>query len=211
VLGLAVLAGAAVTGYAKWARPWHLRWGATDDELTMHLPGDEFVAHRDTFATRAITVDAPAEDIWPWIAQIGQNKAGSYSYAWLENLVGCQMPDVREIVPEWQEIHAGDEVWLHPKAAPLVVQFVNPRRDLVLDRAWSFHLRPLDETHTRLIVRSQGEFARPDLGPIGNFIYWRGIFEPAHFIMERKMLVRMKELAERHAIEREAATLIGVP
>jgi len=210
IIGLAGL-GAAVAAYAKWVRPWHLRWGATDEEVRGSLPGDDHSLGRDTDATHATTIDAPPEDVWPWIAQIGQNKAGCYSYRWLENLVGCQMPDVREVVPTWQDVQPGDDVWLHPKAPPLKVLIVNPGRDLVLSSTWSFHLRPLDDGQsTRLVVRGRGEF-NPDLGPIGNIIAWRVVFEPAHFIMERKMLTNIKKLAERYAVEREAAELIGVP
>jgi hypothetical protein len=175
----------------------------------MVLPSDEFTTGRDLDATHAITIDAAPEDVWPWIAQIGQHRAGCYSYAWLENLVGCQMPDVQEIVHEWQEIHEGDDVWLHPKAPPLKVLLVNPGRDLVLGSVWAFHVRPIEDGRTRLIVRGRGAFD-PDLGPIGNFLAWRVVFEPAHFIMERKMLLNIKRLAEKHAVEREAAMLVGV-
>jgi hypothetical protein len=102
-------------------------------------------------------------------------------------------------------------VWLHPKAEPLKVLQVNENRDFVLAATWSFHLRPLDGgRRTRFIVRGQGAFVRPDLGPIGNFIYWRGIFEPAHFIMERKMMLRIKELSEARAAQRDAAMWVGV-
>lgn len=192
-----------VVGYAVWLRPWHLRWGATDDEVTMTLPGDELVKRPTLNTTRAITVDAPPEKVWPWIAQLGQDKAGFYSYAWLENLVGCEMVNADQVWPEWQTVEPGSEVWLHPKAPPLTVRVVDPGRTLVLSDDWCFHLQPLNGgQQTRLIVRGRGIFAYPDLGPIGNFIYWRGIFEPAHFIMERKMMLGIKERAERRTYDR---------
>jgi hypothetical protein len=215
--GLAAV-GAAV--YAKVVRPWHLKWGATEDEAKAVLPGDEFALAPTIDATHAITIDAPPEDVWPWIAQLGQNKAGFYSYRWLENLFGCHMPDVDHIVPEWQDIKPGDKVWLHPKVA-LEVAIVEPGRTLVLRRDWSFHLRQLDDgRRTRLIVRNRGYFENPnpktgeaipfDLGPIGNLLYWRVFFEPGHFIMERRLLLGIKERAEQLALDREAAQLIGV-
>jgi hypothetical protein len=152
--------------------------------------------------------------------QLGQNRAGFYSYGWLENLAGCRMPNVRSVRPDWQHLAPGDKVWLHPKVA-LEVRIVEPQRTLVLSRDWSFHLRPLDNgERTRLIVRNRGYFENPDprtgepvrfdLGPIGNLIYWRGIFEPAHFIMERKMLLNIKRLAEERAVDMEAARIVGV-
>jgi hypothetical protein len=188
----------AVAGYARFIRPWHLRWGATDAELVRELPGDERVMQPQLDSTRAITIGAPIGEVWKWLQQIGQNRAGFYSYAWLENAVGCDMHNADRIVPEWQNIAVGDKVWLHPKAPPLEVAEVIPGRSIVLGDDWSFHLEPLDSQRTRLVVRSRGTYTYPDLklDPL-NFLYWRGIFEPAHFIMERKMMLGIKERAER--------------
>jgi hypothetical protein len=208
-LGLIAAAGGAA--YGKFVRPWHLRWGATDDEVEMPLPGDLPAEHRTLNATHAITIDAPAEDVWPWVAQIGQNKAGCYSYGFLENAVGCKMPDVREIVPEWQKVAVGDEVWLHPKAPPLLIRELVPGEDMVLGDNWSFHVRSIDDgRRTRLIVRGQGELSPDPPNPLLAFVAYRLVFEPAHFVMERKMLLRIKELAEELATQREAAMLVGV-
>jgi hypothetical protein len=171
-------------------------------------------------ATHAITIEAPPSDVWPWIAQLGQNKAGFYSYGWLENLFGCHMPDVREIRREWQDVKVGDKVALHPKVA-LEVVIVEPEQTLVLSRDWSFHLRPLDGgQRSRLIVRNRGYFENPnlsggepvkfDLGLVGNLLYWRLFFEPGHFIMERKMMLGIKRLAEQAAADRDAAMWVGV-
>jgi len=209
-----------VCAYTKLVRPWHLHWGATEEEAKAALPGDEFAPAPQIEATHAITIDAPPRDVWPWIAQLGQNKAGFYSYRWIENLFGCHMPDVREVVHEWQDLEVGDKVYLHPRVA-LEVKVVEPARTLVLSRDWSFHLRPLDGgKRTRLIVRNRGYFENPnpatgepiefDLGPVGNALYWRGFFEIGHFIMERKMLQSIKRLAEERAAERDAAMWVGV-
>jgi hypothetical protein len=188
---------AAVAGlYAVVIRPWHLRWGATDDEASMTLPGDEFVPEPDLDATHAITINAPVAAVWPWLVQIGQNRGGFYSYEWLENLVGCQMKNADRVIPEFQDLKVGDEIWLHPKAPPLKVLSVEKERHIVLEKCWTFVLREIDD-HTTLIIRGRGNFAQPDLGnPLLNFIYWRLIFEPAHFIMERRMMMNLKEFVE---------------
>jgi hypothetical protein len=187
---------AALAAYAFLIRPWHLTWGATNEELKKALPGDDLVQDPKLNATHAITIDAPVEDVWPWLVQMGQNRGGFYSYAWLENLVGCDMHNADQIVPEWQELKVGDDVWLHPKAPPLKVLLIEPERAIVLEKSWGFFLEPITENKTRLIVRGRGEF-NPDLkNPILNLLLWRGIFEPAHFIMERKMMLGIKQRAE---------------
>jgi hypothetical protein len=197
-LTTAIGAAGALGAYALFIRPWHLSWGATEEELKMSLPGDQLVEHPKLNATHAITINAPAEDVWPWLVQVGQTRGGFYSYTWLENLVGCHMQNADQLVPEWQDLKVGDEVWLHPKAPPLKVLAIEPERAIVLENSWSFSLRPIDDQTTRLIIRGRGEF-KPDLrNAVLNFILWRGVFEPAHFIMERKMMLGIKERAECH-------------
>ena len=192
----AIGAAGALAAYAFIVRPWHLKWGATEAELKMPLPGDELIEHPQLNATHVITINAPVADVWPWLVQVGQNRGGFYSYTSLENLVGCQMRNAEKIVPEWQDLKVGDEVWLHPKAPPLKVLSVEPGRAIVLEKCWTFFLQPIDERKTRLIIRGRGEF-NPDLkNPLLNFLVWRGVFEPAHFIMERKMMLGIKKRAE---------------
>jgi hypothetical protein len=193
----AVIGGAgALAAYVLLIRPWHLKWGATEEELKMPLPGDELVEHPKLNATHAITIKAPVAEVWPWLVQVGQKRGGFYSYTWLENLVGCEMSNADRIVPEWQDLKVGDEVWLHPKAPPLKVLAMEPGRAIVLENSWTFVLHPIDDHTTRLIIRGRGDF-NPDLkNALLNFILWRGVFEPAHFIMERKMMLGIKERAE---------------
>jgi hypothetical protein len=182
--------------YALVIRPWHLRWGATNSELEMPLPCDELVEHPKLNATHALTIHAPASRIWPWLAQMGQTKGGFYSYTWLENLVGCEMSNADRVHPEWQDLRVGDEVWLHPKAPPLRVLAIKTEEYIALEKCWTFYLKPLDEKTTRLIIRGRGDYYPDFKNVLLNFIYFRLIFEPAHFIMERKMMLSIKELAE---------------
>jgi hypothetical protein len=196
LLTTAVGAAGTLVAYALFVRPWHLKWGATEEELKMSLPGDGLVEHPKLNATHAITINARVEDVWPWLVQIGQKRGGFYSYTSLENLFGCEMRNADQIVLQWQEVKVGDEVWLHPKAPPLKVLAIEPGRAIVLENSWTFFLQPIDDHTTRLIIRGRGEF-NPDLkNALLNLILWRGVFEPAHFIMERKMMLGIKQRAE---------------
>jgi hypothetical protein len=117
IFPLALLA--VVLVYWLCVRPWHLRRDATDDEVQQPLPGDELAPpHPKLNTTHAITIHAPAVDVWPWLVQIGQDRGGFYSYTWLENLVGCHMRNADRLRPAWQRLAVGDSVWLHPKAPP---------------------------------------------------------------------------------------------
>lgn len=207
-------ASAAVTAYALVARPWYRRWGATDEEVTRRLPGDDLAADSTVGSTRAITVKAPVEDVWPWLVQIGYGRGGFYSHDWLENLfVGLLRgtPGYRSaetVLPEHQGLTPGDFI---PAAPPDVlggrvanvtrwkVLAVEPYRALVLEGWGAFVLEPRGESATRLIVRTRGPGA---WGRLSHYLFW----EPAHFVMERRMLLGIKARAERLAGERRRPT-----
>lgn len=106
---------------------WMAHWGATAEELRSRLPGDELLDGPELTTTRAITVNVPAADIWPWIAQLGQGRGGFYSYDALENLVGCDIHSADKIVPAWQDVAIGAEVRLAPGVA-LTAAVVQPNR-----------------------------------------------------------------------------------
>jgi hypothetical protein len=200
---------------AIWeTRRWGLTWGATPGELQRAWAGDELSPQAVEIATRAITIKAPIDIVWSWLIQIGQDRAGFYSYTWLENLFRCAMPRVERIVPEWQERCVGDTVWLARRdrykgeARQKVVQIARGRvltlaspsdwgrilrRETSHDGTWAFVLVPIDVNTTRLVVRSRGPEAPTFLGRL----FWVAVFEPAHFIMERKMMLRLKTLSER--------------
>lgn len=199
--------GAALAAYALAIRPWHLRWGATDEEVRIPFPGEDPAAPRPTVsATHAVTVHAPAAEVWAWLVQIGQDRGGFYSYSWVENLMGCRLHNADRTVPEWQSLKPGDSVRLHPKATPLPVTYLEPGKALVLAGSWGFLLKEIDSHTTRLIARGWGD-AIPDLrNALLHFLYWRVLFEPAHFLMERKMLLGIKQRAESgEGYEREPA------
>ena len=111
--GLAALPAALVTAAGTYwfvLRPWHLVWGATASEVESVWPGDHLIPHPMGECTHAITINRPAAAVWPWLAQIGQGRGGFYSYAWLENLLGCRMENADRIMPEHQQLRVGDPI-----------------------------------------------------------------------------------------------------
>jgi hypothetical protein len=167
------------------------------------LPGDNLVPDARAAATCAITIHAPPERVWPWIAQIGQEKGGFYSYAWLENLFGCGITNADRVHPEWQDVKPGNGVRLHPKMTPIPVAAVEKQRALILGGpnspdprippvTWAFVLEPAPGNTTRLLIRWR---ARPSVS-LADTILNKYMIEPIHFIMERRMMLGIRERAE---------------
>jgi hypothetical protein len=200
--GLAAAGLLAAGVYWFAARPWYLRWGATQSETARSLPGDELVPQPKRQATRAITIAAPPSAVWPWLIQIGQERGGLYSYDWLENLAGCDIHSADRVVPEFA-LQAGDKVRLGPEGYPFFeVVDIQPERALLLgggpdlparaESTWLFYIEPAGGDSTRLIIRGRGDHT-PTLM---NYVMWEGIVDPLNFVMERKMLFGIKERAE---------------
>lgn len=198
---------------SPFLRFWYNRWGATSAEITQPLPGDALVPAPKLSYTRAITIQAPAARIWSWLAQMGQGRGGLYSYDGLENLAGCNMHSVERVLPELQDLQVGELIRLGPKGYPcFAVASVHPARALVLISAdpqtgqpvensaqpgkgfsiatWQFILQPVDANSTRLLVRQRLSYS-PDLTWV-----WR-LTEPVGFVMERKMMLGIRQRAER--------------
>ncbi len=189
-----------LAAYDRLIRPWHMSWGATKEEVRESIPGDELSKTRFFRSTRAITIKAPAEEVWPWLIQMGYKKGAFYSYNWLEKLFGMKMENADEIHPEWQELEEGDEVWVAPpkygETAKMEVETIVPNRTLALatsvNGGWSLHLNPVDDQSCRLIARFH-------MNPpsIWGKIFHYTILEPIHCIMERGMLKGIKKRAEK--------------
>ena len=196
-LGALAIAGCILT--SPLTRSWYSKWGATSAEVQMALPGDDIVPNPVLQSTRAISIDATADKILPWLVQMGQGRAGLYTYERLENLVGCDMHNADRIIPEYQEIKVGDKVRLVPEGSDLyfTVSAIEPGRAMILGgdnppTTWGFILVPSGGKSTRLIARwRQGYEPTP-----GNVIMWRLITDPITFVMERKMLQGIKVRAE---------------
>ena len=201
----AALASGLIGGYLAVGRPLMLHWGATCEELHEPLPGDELVPAPATQSTRAVTIDAPAEAVWPWLAQIGQDRAGFYSYQRLENLAGCDMHNAEEIHPEWQSRKPGELVYLHPRTGLPVARF-EPNHVLALEGWGAFVLKPHGPGCTRLIARGR---VRRGVASLASAL----LMEVPHFVMERGMLLGIKERAERAhaAAHRRTAQAVQPP
>lgn len=187
---LVALGTALAVAYPTVIRPRMMRWGATEAERRAPMPGDDLVPHPATTCTRAITVDAPVEAVWPWLAQIGQDRGGFYSYEWLENLAGCRMRNADRVHPEWQRRAIGEVVKLHWAFGYPVAAF-EPGRALVLRGCnWTFAVEKRDAQQTRVVMR--GRQAR-GWGAAYDVL----LIELPHFLMERRMLLGIKRQAER--------------
>ncbi|MDZ7638077.1 MAG: hypothetical protein U5J83_07475 [Bryobacterales bacterium] len=213
-MGAAISAPLLALAYARWVRPWHLQWGVRGDEAKRRLPGDEFIPYPKMQATHAITIAATPQLVWPWLVQMGQGRGGFYSYTWLENLAGCQMQNAGELVPELQTLRVGDPIWLHPNAAPMFVKQLDPGRSLVyfggrdafpeakekdavlpdpaFASSWAFVLEDEGQEGTRLIVRNRTTYG----ASLQHEVACRLLLEPAHFVMERKLLHTLRDLVE---------------
>jgi uncharacterized protein YndB with AHSA1/START domain len=194
-----LLIGLAVGVYLSVVRRRILAWGSTVDERTGPRPGDEFVPDPTDSTTRAITIDAPPDNVWPWLVQIGQDRAGFYTHNWVERLLGSGIPDVHVIHPEWQRLAPGELVRtnrdIRGKSVGWPVLLVETNRSLVLrsnslpSGTYAFVLEPTSGGGTRFLVRDRAVWPwwqRP--------FQWL-IFEPLHAYMESGVLQGIKARA----------------
>lgn len=204
---LAPIAAAAASLAAVVVTGAHRRLGATADEARAALPGDDLLPGAQVQNDRACTIAAPPSSVWPWIAQLGQNKAGFYSFEGLENLVGCQITGATRIHPEWQDVAVGDRFTLHPDIALRVAE-VEPGRALVVssqgadapgdmdfDTTWAFCLSPVTtngSSATRLHLRERYATSSPAT---------RAMIEVTSVIsavMTWRMMTNLRELFDRN-------------
>jgi hypothetical protein len=203
VVGTIAVLAAAIGGVVMVRRA-SLRWGATIEESQLSLAGDHLLSVADLMATRAISIAATPAEVWPWLAQLGQNRGGFYTYDWLENLVGVEIHSAASVEQQLQIRAVGEDVNLAPGVALTVVQF-DEGRELVLrgavgldgtaagapyDFTWDFVVRPRPDGSTRLIVRERYTYLRS----------WAGLLveplEMISFFMTERMLRGIRQRAE---------------
>lgn len=189
VVGAAAIASTIVAN--PLLRPFYCKWGATEHEARKPLPGDELIAQPRLQYTRAISIKAPPQRVWPWLIQIGYGRAAWYGY---------DLP--KQIVPELQALQLGDEIKLRADLGLRVRQLQAPRVLVLSDRrwaSWAFVLEdpegrelPAHAGGTRLLVRW-----RLDHAPTGApELLWKGLVEPIGFVIERRMTRGLKRRAE---------------
>ena len=173
--------------YLWVVKPWHVRWGATDDEVNMTMAGDDLIPGANP-ASRAITIEATPEEIWPWLVQLGYGKAGWYSYDWIDNDF---QPSADRIIAEWQNLEIGDKILMMPGMGFDVVS-IDPPRSIVSvledgSTSWCLALYP-DNGGTRLVSRWRAKFV---VTPAN--VLMIALTEPGSFIMEQKMLRTVRD------------------
>jgi hypothetical protein len=217
----------AAGGFALLVRHRMLRWGATDEEAARAYPGDDLISEATSQTTMAVTLPAPPERVWPWLVQMGGDRGGFYSWDRLDN---GGRPSAAEIVPEWQDLVVGDHVNATPDGrAHFVVAVIDAPRTLVLrsdlrlpsgtafdprgkypraysEGIWAFHLTPLPDGRTRLVVRTRGR-GRPRLP---NDVFGLLFGEPAHFIMQCRQFRNLRKRVRREKAEVVVPRLPGV-
>ena len=182
--------------YWTGIHPWMTNWGSTMAEQQQSLPGDDLLPPGTTYSTKAITISAPSQVVWQWLIQVGQDRAGFYTYTWLENLTGCNFHNANVIRPEWQQLAVGDGwrlcrrdyLWGVGESAVVPVVRVEPGRLLVLESLWGAHvIVPVDAQTSRLLVRGGVGSANP---------VTKLLVDPLVFTMEKRMLLGLKARAE---------------
>jgi len=181
--------------YLTLFRPWQLRWGATDDEIKRSMLGDDIVGKPSFNATRAVTINAPAENIYPWIVQMGVKRAGWYSYDLLDNL---GRKSAESILAEHQDIQVGDLIPLSPdgKQGMRVKDFRKNEWmlwwDKIGDCSWVWEIYSEGEAHSRLVTRVRVKYRW-----FSPAIAFNLLIEFFDILMMRKCMLGIKRRAEK--------------
>jgi proline iminopeptidase len=209
----AAAAAAAAAAYHWLARPHFSSLGATLEEQRAAYPGDDLIPDGRRGGTMATTIAAPPGDVWPWLVQMGCDRAGFYSWDRLDN---GGKPSAERIHPEWQDLAEGDRMASVPDGSTWFdVALLEPERTLVLrtslrlpkpecfdpaaetprafvDSTWGFHLRPTPEGHTRLVVTGRGRGRPRWLFDAGNWLFW----DPSHWLMQTRQFAGLRRRVE---------------
>ncbi len=203
--GAAVMLAAMLTPFLRGGQR---RWGVDEATARRSYPGDELVPAPSSHWTHGIEIDAAIDEVWPWIAQIGADRGGFYSYQWLENVAGCEVRNAERVHPEW-EVKLGDGLRLHPEMPPLPVVGLERGRHWLafgaadpaakaagkpwVETSWLFYLEPLGPSRCRFISR----YRTATSDDLATKLAYGVAIEPIGFAMDRRMLLGVKERVER--------------
>lgn len=176
-------------------KPYIFTWGATDQEVSMSMPGDHLAPFISS--TRGISINAPISDVWDWVIQLGADRGGFYSYWFIEKPLGYKFRETNRVEAEFKDMEVGRVIKtsLDPSMSFIEYNFpvvsVDPGKSFVLKNWGCFLLNEVDSTRTRLIVRTHGQF----------FTSWTDYLDyffmmPLHYLMERRMLIGIKSRSE---------------
>jgi hypothetical protein len=191
------LAAAVAALYVFVIGPWQRQWGAGPVIARAPMPGDDLLRADAPSTTRAIEIDAPPDRVFPWLRQIGLGRGGWYSYDWIDNDGAPSLAHLDAGL--WLQV--GDRIEMMPGMGPVVVD-LEPGHHIVSAEptgSWCLLVEPLGEGRSRLISRWKQDWPRTFASSI-----WVAVVDPGAFIMERKMLLRIRELAERTPATRAA-------
>jgi hypothetical protein len=222
-IGIGIAVGVAGFVYALGIRPWQLRRGATEAEVRRSLPGDDLVPDPKFGYTHAVTINAPASEVWPWLVQIGYKRAGWYSHDWLHRLMGIagsvddEHRSARRIIPKLQDLKVGDVVEIAPGMGYAVAGMEpgqalilhsrvdtdkweslasdDPLPEKYLTSSWVWVLEEIDDETTRLIVRVRSDYSPGLLSTLTAGIP----NELGSLVMQPKTLRTLKQRAEMSA------------
>ena len=214
--GAAVMVAAFLTPFMRNARS---RWGVDAALAEREFPGDALIASPRWSWTHGVEIDAPPGEVWPWIAQLGADRGGFYSYQWLENVMGCGLKNAESIHPDWA-IAEGDALVLHPRMPPLPVVALEHGHFFVVhapvdaaaraagkpwaEASWLFLIEPIGEGRTRLISRYRCATADDLRSRVG---FGPAVVEPIGFAMDRRMLLGVKARVEAKRAKRPLRNL----
>ena len=209
----ALIAALGLLGvYAFGIRPRLRRWGATDNEVNEPFPRPNIVPGGTRGTTMAVTIDAPPSVVWPWLVQMGVDRALWYTWDYWRPW-GLRSAD--RIHPEWQNIAVGYRMPSTPKGSSwwevavlesqrflglrmtvdLLGRRLDPKKKLprfYSDSLWAFRLDELPGDRTRLVVSGYWAFRPKWLQGILGFLF----LEPSTWIMQTRQFAGIKRRAE---------------
>jgi hypothetical protein len=183
--------------YFGWLREWQMTWGATEEEISRTMMGDELLIDPDLNATRVVEIEAPPEQVWPWLVQMGYGRGGLYSFGKLDN---GGMPSADRIIPEFQDLKVGDLILPTLKVIEMegntsMLWVFQEGAGPWENATWSWVLYPTKEGHTRLVSRLRQEYSFDSLQEI---ITW-SLIDPLEIFLMRTTLVGIKHRVENHS------------